>query len=129
MPLSGDAQPYPKDAATQPGRPRRYRRRVAGPKQWAAIVSEKGTVCRLLSVECDLACTDYHHLVRRGGPMFGDDTADNVVPLCRHHHNRVTLGTLGALQDLAENLTDAEYAYCVSKLGEGAMQRLFGVER
>jgi hypothetical protein len=33
----------------------------------------------------------------------------------------------GMREALAESLTDAEYAYVVGRLREGAMQRLFGV--
>lgn len=59
--------------------------------------------------------------------MGGDDVADNLVPLRQACHDRVTRRDSGALRDLASNLTDAEYAYVVGKLGEGAMGRLFGV--
>jgi hypothetical protein len=74
-----------------------------------------------------------HHLVSRA--QLGDDVAANLVPLCARCHERVTehrpifIGGLmvDPLPLVAESLTDAEYAYCVGKLGESAMQRLFGV--
>jgi 5-methylcytosine-specific restriction endonuclease McrA len=129
MPLSGDAQPYPKDAATQPGRPRRYRRKVASPKRWAALWDEKirGRLCRVCGEGWVGRTMEAHHLVPRG--LGGDDVADNLVAVHLDCHEFVTTGDSGALRFLAESLTDAEYAYCVSKLGETAMQRLFGVER
>jgi len=33
------------------------------------------------------------------------------------------------LEAVASSLTDAEYAYIVGKLGEGGIERLFGVSR
>lgn len=42
-----DVTPHPKEAQLKTGRPRKYRRKVAGPKQWQALRSEKGDACRL----------------------------------------------------------------------------------
>ena len=42
-------------------------------------------------------------------------------------HGLIEARDRNAMRQLAENLTDAEYAYAVGKLGEGAMHRLFGV--
>lgn len=118
------AKPHSKETQVGAGRPKRYRRRVASPKQWAALRAEKldGRFCRL---NCFEAADQLHHLVPRS--QGGDDTADGLVPLCAKHHERVTRRDPEALRFLAESLTDAEYAYCVGKLGEGAMTRLFGV--
>lgn len=121
------ADPYPKTRQLARGE-RRYRRKVASPKQWAAIRAEKGYACRLAPFghqppNC-WGAIEYHHLVSRG--RFGDDVADNLVPLCRAHHLGVT-NRGPSLQLLAEHLTDAEYAYVVGQLGEGAIGRLFGV--
>jgi hypothetical protein len=129
MPLSGDAQPHPKEAAVKAGRPRRYRRRVAGPKQWQALMAEKitGRERRVCDFDDLLRPFEAHHLVSRA--QGGDDTADNLVPLHSDCHELVTRGDSGALRLIAESLTDAEYAYIVAKLGEGGMQRLFGVDR
>lgn len=66
-----------------------------------------------------------HHLVARSA--LGDDVENNLVPLCQIHHGLVTQRVPPMLKLLAESLTSAEYAYVVGKLGEGAMQRLFGV--
>jgi hypothetical protein len=53
--------------------------------------------------------------------------ADNIVPLCLDCHLAVTLRKPLECRELAESLTDSEYAYVVGKLGEGALGRLFGV--
>lgn len=132
-----DAKPYPKSAQLSRGE-RRYRRKVASPKQWQAIIAAKGNVCRLrnclpalfegeMLANCDGLPVQYHHLVPRD--QHGDDTADNIVPLCQRHHGFVTLRDYNTAHALAALLTDAEYAYVVGKLGEGGMERLFGVNR
>lgn len=125
-----DVQPYTKDSQLKPGRPRRYRRKVAGPKQWQAIQAEKGSVCRLSDVALDEVHhehIDYHHLVSRA--RGGDDVADNIVPLCLFCHISVTTDSPRPCALLAERLTDAEYAYIIGKLGEAGPERLFGVNR
>ena len=129
MPLSGDAQPHPKEAAVKAGRPRRYRRKVASPKRWAALWDEKvrGRVCRVCRQGTDFRTMEAHHLVPRG--IGGDDVADNLVAVHLDCHYLLTIGDSVALRILGLSLTDAEYAYIVAKLGEGGMQRLFGVDR
>lgn len=126
-----DVQPYTKDSQLKPGRPRRYRRKVAGPKQWTALRIEKlyGERCRC----CGLNMAEtLHHLVPRK-PHCGDDVADNLIPLCgdgtRLCHGHVTANEQPWLRLIAESLTDAEYAYIIGKLGEGGLERLFGVNR
>lgn len=119
------AEPYPKSRQLARGE-RRYRRKVASPKQWAAIRAEKGRYCRIAeSYPHEHRHVHYHHLVARS--QGGDDVADNLVPLCVAHHDYVTNRDALTLRLLAEALTDAEYAYIVGKLGKGAMGRLFGV--
>jgi 5-methylcytosine-specific restriction endonuclease McrA len=101
---------------------------VASPKQWAAIRAEKYSPCRLLwagfthNLSADV---HMHHLVSRA--RGGDDVADNIVSLCETCHKHVTENDPAHLSALADNLTGSEVAYVVSKLGESAMQRLFGV--
>ena len=48
---------------------------------------------------------------------------------CAACHDAITRGWDTARAILAANLTDAEYAYVIGKLGEGGMERLFGVGR
>jgi len=120
------SDPYPKAKQLAQRASRRYRRVVATPKQWAEIRAAKGTTCRLRDFDLFHApgC-HYHHLVPRG--RSGDDVPANLVPLCPNCHTRVTQRNRQHLEALAYSLTDAEYAYCVAKLGEGALSRLFGV--
>lgn len=120
------AEPFSKERQLARGE-RRYRRKVASPKQWQAIRAEKGETCRLYKINTRIheLPTHYHHLVSRAA--LGDDVADNLVPLCGLCHTFVTRRSAPHLKQLAAALTDAEYAYVTSKLGEGGMQRLFGV--
>ena len=69
---------------------------------------------------------EYHHLVPRD--LHGDDVADNIVPLCRELSRAGHPAPLRLpKRPSRDSLSDAEYAYCIGKLGEGAMERLFGV--
>lgn len=117
-----DARPDPK---VKPRGERRYRRKVAGPKAWAAIRTEKlyGQPCRVCCAH--LTYRQLHHLVPRS--QGGDDVANNLVPLCATCHVAITLGEHLEQRELAESLSDAEYAYVIGKLGENALERLFGV--
>lgn len=119
-------EPFPKSRQLARGE-RRYRRKVASPKQWAAIREAKLTSCRLINAACysPREPVELHHLVSRAA--LGDDVADNLVSLCRTCHERVSRREVVALRALAANLDDGEYAYVIGKLGEGAMGRLFGV--
>jgi len=121
-------QPDPKSRTLARGE-RRYRRKVASPKQWQAIIAAKGSVCRLALppwiTHERWGAVQYHHVVPRD--MGGDDVEDNIVPLCGIDHDLVTARHKLALYRLGEALTDAEYAYVVGKLGEDGPARLFGV--
>jgi hypothetical protein len=117
-------QPFPKSSQLARGE-RRYRRKVASPKQWQAIIEAKRGPCRVCGVTHAIGHT-HHHVVPRD--MFGDDVADNIVPVGWSCHERIERRDLLALRALAESLTDAEYAYVVGKLGEGGMARLFGTD-
>lgn len=68
---------------------------------------------------------ELHHLIPRS--QQGADTFDNLVPLCHDCHEAVTQRRYLECAELAECLTDAEYAHVVQRLGEGALERLFGV--
>lgn len=123
-----DVTPHPKEDQLKPGRQRRYRRKVAGPKQRQALRAEKlnGRECRM-TVFTGTPATELHHLVPRS--QGGDDEADNLIPVCSSCHRNITNNNRYALQRLATLLTDAEYAYIIGKLGEGGPERLFGVNR
>lgn len=130
-------QPDPKSRSLARGE-RRYRRKVASPKQWQAIIAAKIGPCRVcMRVASNGGASahkpypiQWHHLVERDSPYFGDDVADNIVPVhggaC---HDRVTNRDPAALRAVAESLSFEEYSYCVAKVGEDAMPRLFGVGR
>lgn len=126
---SVSGEPHPKAKQLARGE-RRYRRKVASPKQWQAIIAAKQGPCRVccqpISNGRGLGLVEFHHLVSRA--QGGDDVADNIVPLHNICHGSVTLRAPGALQALSRSLSDAEYAYVIGKLGEGGMARLFGVE-
>lgn len=119
-------EPFPKSAQLARGE-RRYRRKVASPKQWQAIITAKGSVCRLAQSPVTherWGAVQYHHVVPRD--MGGDDVAENIVPLCGIDHDLVTARQTDVLLRLMESLTESERAYVVGKLGEGALERLFG---
>jgi len=117
-------QPFPKSEQLARGE-RRYRRKVASPKQWQAIAAAKNGPCRVCTLGPLWHTITLHHLVPRD--RHGDDLADNMAPLCLDCHDAIERGSLAALALLRESLTDAEYAYVVGKLGESGMERLFGV--
>lgn len=126
MPLDGPAKPQPKSAQLARGE-RRYRRKVASPKRWQAIIDAKGATCRLVA---DVfpgpspAGVQYHHLVPRD--LGGDDVADNIVPLCQHCHQAVTRREPDHVRHLLAALTDAEYAYATG-FGEDVFERAYGL--
>jgi 5-methylcytosine-specific restriction endonuclease McrA len=122
--------PDPKSRTLARGE-RRYRRKVASPKQWQAIIEAKRGPCRVCGEPSRSAIfgtyhLEYHHLIGRS--QGGDDVADNIAPLCGACHYSVTMRRRIWLRKLAASLTDAEYAYVVGKLGEGRMARLFGTD-
>ena len=128
MPTDGPPLPDPK-ARTLARGPRRYRRKVASPKQWQAIIAAKQGPCR--------ACSDpggnghskpvitFHHIVSRQD--HGDDVADNIIPLCTYHHAEITARHGGYEYRVLASLSDAEYAYAVERGGEGYFERAYGV--
>jgi len=122
--------PDPKSRSLARGE-RRYRRKVASPKQWQAIIEAKKGPCRVCvqptSNGHGFPVIEFHHLVPRA--QGGDDIEDNIVPLCYGCHFCVTTHSPWSLAALAASLTDSEYAYVVSKLGESGPARLFGVGR
>lgn len=127
--MAGD--PYPKSAQLGAQR-KKYRRKVASRKTWEKLRDERLGPCligRYLGVEC-AKHVELHHVVRRGAPHFGDDVADNLVPLCRAHHRKVTDGHSVVLQALAAAIQawePAVYAYAIDKLGEDGFLRLHKV--
>jgi hypothetical protein len=129
MPLDGPPLPRPKSAQLARGQ-RRYRRKVASPKQWQAIIAAKIGPCRVCCDPCAngrmYGRVQFHHVVARN--HGGDDTADNIVPLCRACHFFITARRPSDCRRLVECLTDAEYAYMIQRGGEDYAERAYGIE-
>jgi hypothetical protein len=129
MPTDGPPLPDPKARSLARG-PRKYRRKVASPKQWQAIQAAKLGPCRLCGAVGSngrvYGKIQMHHLVARD--HFGDDVADNIVPLCPDCHHRVTIRAQYECRGLMFSLSDAEYAYMIERGGEGYPERAYGIE-
>ena len=99
------AEPFPKSRQLARGE-RRYRRKVASPKQWQAIIAAKQGPCRVcvqpIGNGYDLEPVELHHLVSRA--QGGDDLEDNIVPLHRFCHDAVTTRLPAALARLGLSL-------------------------
>jgi 5-methylcytosine-specific restriction endonuclease McrA len=120
-----DAKPYPKDVQLARGE-RRYRRRVASGKRWQQLWDEKRGPCRICGDRV-ASLMELHHLVFRS--HFGDDVADNLVPLCSGCHCAITLRrSESAAKRLLLSLSDAEYAYMIMRGGEDYPERAYGIE-
>jgi 5-methylcytosine-specific restriction endonuclease McrA len=129
-PVLVSGEPDPKSRSLARGERRRFRHK-ATKDEWARIVKQKVGPCRVC---CDpisnghgFPVVEFHHLVSRA--QGGDDVADNVIPLCNPCHEQVTRRNPVDLGCIRVSMTDGEYAYVVGKLGEGGMERLFGVGR
>jgi 5-methylcytosine-specific restriction endonuclease McrA len=128
MPTDGPPLPDPKARTLAQG-PRKYRRKVASPKQWQAIIAAKQGPCRV----CVAPATNgggsrvvqFHHIVARA--HGGDDVADNIAPICRPCHERLTVRWEAPSRAFLASLTDAEYAYMIQRGGEGYPERAYGV--
>lgn len=121
--MSDEAKPYSKAQQLARGE-RRYRRKVASPKQWQAIISAKHGRCRVCERGGMLAVY-MHHLIPRD--FHGDDVPDNVIPLCELCHGRVTMLRADTVHTMLRSLSDAEYAYAVGKAGEDWAERIYGL--
>lgn len=118
-----DPRPQTEGGISRP-KPLRNRRTRAGRGTIDAIRAAKANHCRMLNEFCD-GPIEAHHLIPRA--RGGRWTFDNILGLCRLHHQAVTENKDGAREALAEQLWDSEYAFVIEALGEGAMSRLFGV--
>lgn len=125
-----DAKPFPKSVQLARG-VRRYRRKVASPKQWQAIIEAKRGPCRVCeargvhSPDVRVFFMEFHHIVSREDR--GDDIADNIAPLCSQHHGDITLRSPDACREFIATLSDAEYAYMIQRGGEDYPERAYGV--
>ena len=118
-----DAKPYTKEAQLARG-PKRYRRKVASPKQWQAIQAAKFAPCRVC--KGGKITLEFHHLIPRD--WHGDDVGDNIIALCSGCHDGVELREPAHCRLMLTRLSDAEYAYAVGKVGEAWAERIYGIE-
>lgn len=133
MPLDGPARPFSKTSQVARG-PRKYRRKIASPKQWAGLQAERQGPCILCG---NPPPNELHHIVPRD--RGGDDVADNLLPLCRVDHRLVedrdprTVRRFVHMITLDERAPGARagcrdaYSYAVEKVGEDWAERLYGV--
>jgi hypothetical protein len=99
--------------------PRPRARHRARQREWAELHRAKHGRCRI----CGRLPTQLHHLVARS--QSGDDTADNLVPLCSDHHSAVHAGDLLARTLLGGRLTDAEVGYVVDRRGAAWLEERY----
>jgi hypothetical protein len=123
--VTDDVTPFPKSKQLARGE-RRYRRKVASPKQWAALWAAKRGPCRVCTAYSFDSVIDPHHLVFREDR--GDDVPDNIVPLCRGCHEALHRRAPAIARLLLSRLSDAEYAYMVQRGGEDYAERAYGIE-
>ena len=121
--MTGEVRPFPKGVQLRRGE-RRYPRKVASAKQWQALSAAKGGPCRVCTVR-DPHFMQLHHLVSRQD--FGDDVADNLVPVCQECHDAITRRVATICRLLLTRLSDAEYAYVVQRGGEDYFERAYGL--
>jgi hypothetical protein len=117
-----DAKPYPKAVQLSAAR-KPYRRVVRSRKGWEALYADKGGPCRVCSKRSSLIVL--HHLVKRSDG--GDDLADNLVPVCHDDHAALHNRAPAIARLLLSRLSDAEYAYMVTRGGEDYAERVYGV--
>jgi hypothetical protein len=126
-------QPYPKSAQVPVNR-KKYRRVVASRKQWEALRAERLGPCLLCAWLGGPQAfpSSLHHVVPRD--RFGDDVAENLVPLCGDgttgHHGLIEAGDGDVCRAFAEMLphfAEDSYAYATQKMGDDGFLRLYRV--
>src|SRR5690349_10190101 len=122
--MADEVTPFPKSKQLHRGE-RRYRRKVASPKQWQAIWEAKRGPCRACSFRAPAAIDPHHLVLREHG---GDDVPDNIVPVCRRCHEALHNRAPAIARLLLTRLSDAEYAYMVERGGEDYAERAYGIE-
>jgi 5-methylcytosine-specific restriction endonuclease McrA len=121
--------PHPKPQR-KPREKSRAFRHVATIKEWRELRDAKyhEHPCRICGSWNEPA--GLHHIVPRS--LGGDDRAGNLVRLCGTGttgcHGHVENRSPSHLIALARTLTEREYLYVIGKLGEGALERLFGAD-
>lgn len=127
-----DVTPYPKTVQLA-RKERRYRRKVASPKQWQAILAAKQGPCRLCGAPPP---SQMHHLIPRD--RGGADVAENCIPLCSECHAAVEHRNPDACGDLVAstwsnqpepgpNGAQDEYSWACEHYGNDWPERVYGV--
>lgn len=128
-----DVTPYPKSIQTTP-RQKKYRRKVASTKTWAGIAAERQGPCVLCGAPPP---NDLHHVVPRD--RGGDDVAENLLALCRDHHQRIEAREQETCRAFVELLwadghepgprggVRDSYSYAVEKAGETFAESIYGI--
>lgn len=101
---------------------RRYKRKVASPKQWQAIAAAKQGPCRVCG---EPPPNELHHIFSRA--QGGSDVESNIAPLCHDCHGLITRRNQAPIKAFLSTLTDDEYAYVVEHGGEDFFERAYGL--
>lgn len=123
VPLDGDARPMSKEQQLA-RKERRYKRRVASPKQWQMIAAERQGPCLTCGSP---APNELHHILPR--VRGGEDKARNIAPLCSECHGILTRRASAALARMfVAALDDEQYAYAVTNGGETIWESVYGLK-
>lgn len=113
------------------GRPKRNRPTKASPARIDEIRAKKAQSCRLCGTTQNV---DAAHLIPKGmgGTIGGVWTESNIIGLCGPGNSAGCHGLTekrdrAACHLLRSLLTDAEYSYVVSKMGEGWLDQRYPV--
>lgn len=119
--------PKPSPSVGGVGRPKRKRPTKANPERIAEIRAKKcADGCRLCGSKENVQA---HHLIPRGmgGTIGGRWTESNICGLCKACHGLVEARDPAALYLLRASLSDAEYSYVVTTMGEGWLERKYPI--
>lgn len=123
--------PRPEPSVGGMGRPKRNRPTKASPARIEEIRAKKCKECRLCGKTTNV---DAAHLIPKGmgGTIGGSWTESNIVGLCgpgNSHgcHGLTEKKDRAACHLLRALLTDEEYSYVVSKMGEGWLDQRYPV--
>ena len=124
MSLEG-VRPYPKSEQTSARRdPKRTR---PSDRRMREMRDAKQGPCRLCGSP---EPNSLHHVIPRSAGL-GAWSESNLTPLCGTGttgcHGLIEARNPAACKSLASRLTDAEYAYVVHHMGEGWIERRYGV--
>lgn len=135
MPLDGPARPRPKTVQLAT-RAKKHNRPKATAAKWAGIVEERQGPCMLLGCGAPPP-NDLHHAIPRD--RRGPDVAENMVPLCRRHHELLELRDADTRRLFVESLwfesqepgprggLKDTYSWGIDMFGEGVWESVYGI--